>query len=611
MINFIAGSYAPRMKLRKWSVSVEDKRRINRSTILHSPKDIVARDRLIQSQPFALAATYVRRQIRSMRIPGLRRMHTKVTCCRRSELWLLILFAASVNIIAAVPEATETPATKTSPEQSVSSPSPEATISSAVENSVVKVFSTASYPDVYRPWSKQAPTEVTASGVVIAGKRILTNAHVVLYASQIQIQANQAGDKISASVEAVAPGIDLALLRLDDEKFFDSHRPLSQAKALPEIKDAVMVYGYPTGGTSLSITKGIVSRIEFTQFNTSVSGLRIQIDAAINPGNSGGPVVVDDKMIGVAFSHLGGAESIGYIIPSEEIDLFLEDIADGRYDGKPGMYDDFQTFENPALRSFLRLDKSVQGIVVHRPYSTDPNYSLKEWDVITKIGDASVDDQGMIKLGPNLRVRFAYYAQKVAKDGKVPLTIVRSGKEMHIELATLRKRQLVVPELEGTYPSYFVYGPLVFANATAEFTAGFSKLPPNAKTTNVFLLMGFAGNPLITRSGDKPAFPDERLVVVSSPLFPHRLSQGYSNPTTQVVKTVNGIAIRNLVHLVEVLRDLKDDFVRFEFNSRGGETLVFPRADMVAATDQILTDNGVRAQGTPDVLKTWSVKPAP
>jgi hypothetical protein len=187
---------------------------------------------------------------------------------------------------------------------------------------------------------------------------------------------------------------------------------------------------------------------------------------------------------------------------------------------------------------------------------------------------------------------------------------VRSGKEMHIGLATLRKRQLVVPELEGTYPSYFVYGPLVFANATAEFTAGFTKLPPNSKTTNVFLLMGFVGNPLITRSGDKPAFPDERLVVVSSPLFPHKLSQGYSNPTTQVVKTVNGIAIRNLVHLVEVLRDLKDDFVRFEFNIRGGETLVFPRADMVAATDQILTDNGVRAQGTPDVLKTWSVKPA-
>ena len=53
----------------------------------------------------------------------------------------------------------------------------------AIENSVVKVFATMRYPDPFKPWTKQAPSDVTASGVVIEGKRILTNAHVVLYAS--------------------------------------------------------------------------------------------------------------------------------------------------------------------------------------------------------------------------------------------------------------------------------------------------------------------------------------------------------------------------------------------------------------------------------------------
>ena len=79
-------------------------------------------------------------------------------------------------------------------------------IPSSVANAVVKVFSTMRYPDPYRPWSKQAPAEISASGVVIEGKRILTNAHAVLYASQVQIQPNQSGDKISATVIAVAPG---------------------------------------------------------------------------------------------------------------------------------------------------------------------------------------------------------------------------------------------------------------------------------------------------------------------------------------------------------------------------------------------------------------------
>src|SRR2546422_699441 len=268
----------------------------------------------------------------------------------------------------------------------------------AVEASVVKVFSTARYPDVYQPWTKQAPSEATGSGVVIEGKRILSNAHVVGYASQVQVQANQAGDKISATVEAIAPGIDLAVLKLDDETFFDSHPPLARARTLPEIKDAVMAYGFPEGGNSLAITRGIVSRIEFAPYHFSVGGLRIQIDAAINPGNSGGPAVVGDKMIGLAFSHLGGADNIGYIIPCEEIDLFLQDLQDGRYDGKPGLFDELQTLENPVLRPYLKLDKVTEGIIVNNPYRDDAAYPLKKWDLITRIGDVPVDVEGMVKV---------------------------------------------------------------------------------------------------------------------------------------------------------------------------------------------------------------------
>src|SRR6202020_2152058 len=231
--------------------------------------------------------------------------------------------------------------------------------------------------------------------VVIEGKRILTNAHAVLYASQVQIQANAAGDKVSATVVAVAPGIDLAVLQLDDPTFFDTHPPVARASKLPHIKDAVLAYGFPTGGNSLSITKGIVSRIEFVAYNYPVSGLRIQVDAAINPGNSGGPAIAGDKMVGLAFSKLGGdTQNIGYIIPNEEVELFLKDIADGRYHGKPAMYDDLQTLENPALRDYLKVDKSVEGMVVHRPAATDASHPLKEGDVVTHIGDAPIDNQG-------------------------------------------------------------------------------------------------------------------------------------------------------------------------------------------------------------------------
>ena len=475
----------------------------------------------------------------------------------------------------------------------------------AIENSVVKVFATLRYPDPFKPWSKQAPTEVTASGVVIEGKRILTNAHVVLYASQVQIQANAAGDKVPATVVAVAPGIDLAILQLDDASFFDTHPPVARASKLPQIKDAVLAYGFPTGGNSLSITKGIVSRIEFVAYNYPVSGLRIQVDAAINPGNSGGPAIAGDKMIGLAFSKLGGdTQNIGYIIPNEEVDLFLKDVADGRYDGKPAMYDELQTLENPALREFLKLDKSVEGMIVHRPYKTDADYPLKEWDVLTRIGDTPIDNQGMIKLDKDLRVSFAYMIQRVANNGKVSMSIVRAGKPMQIQLPVSPEHPTLVTDLRGGYPSYFIYGPLVFSTATWQLVSSFEN------NAGLLRLLGAVKSPLITRAFDAPDADTEELVVISSPFFPHKLSNGYSNPAGSVVHSVNGTHIRSLKHLVALLRDLKDPYVTIEFDQKGNESLVFSRTAMLAATDDILTDNGVRAQGSSNMMAIWQEKTA-
>jgi S1-C subfamily serine protease len=469
-----------------------------------------------------------------------------------------------------------------------------------IENAVVKVFSTLRGPDPSKPWSKAAPHDVTGSGVVIEGKRILTNAHMVGYASQVQIQASQAGDKLAATVVAVGRGIDLAILKLDDESFFDTHPPVARASLLPEVREAVFAYGYPTGGSSLSITKGIVSRIEFVPYSFGNSGLRIQIDAAINPGNSGGPVIAGDKMVGLAFSHAANSQNIGYIIPNEEVELFLKDAADGKYDGKPAIYDDMQTLENQALRDYLKLDKSVEGMVVHQPYQTDAAYPLKEWDVVTRIGDYPIDNQGMVKLGPNLRVKFQYRVQQLAHNGTVPLTVVRAGKPMTIQLPVVGGRKLLIPDLDGGYPPYFIYGPIVFSRASPEFMAGISANPA------IMQALAFNASPLVTRRGEKPDAQREELVVVSSPFFPHKLVTGYSNRFGSVVYSINKVPVRSLRHLVTLLRDLKDDLVVIHFDQRAGETMVLPRKAMLEATDAVLTDNGIRQQGSPDMMAVWN-----
>jgi hypothetical protein len=161
---------------------------------------------------------------------------------------------------------------------------------------------------------------------------------------------------------------------------------------------------------------------------------------------------------------------------------------------------------------------------------------------------------------------------------------------------------LVIPELKGAYPSYFIYGPFVFSTLTQEFA-----MPMAASSRGLWLMAQHS--PVPTRLMDRPTFEGENLVVVTTQFFPHKLARGYSDPFGQVVKTVNGINVKNLGHLVKVLRDSKDEFINIEFDSRRGESkLVFPRADMVAATEEILSANGIRSQGSPDMLVIWNAK---
>src|SRR5262249_14965303 len=157
----------------------------------------------------------------------------------------------------------------------------------------------------------------------------------------------------------------------------------------------VEVKGFPLGVPTLSTTQGIVSRIEYTFFETGSLGLRIQVDAAINPGNSGGPALVDGRMVGLGWGQ-ARAENVGYLIPNEEIDDCLRDVADGRYDGKPLPAEQWQPLENESLRAKLRLAKSVRGIMVRQPRHRDTSYPLKEFDVVTAIGDKAIDNEGMI-----------------------------------------------------------------------------------------------------------------------------------------------------------------------------------------------------------------------
>jgi S1-C subfamily serine protease len=467
--------------------------------------------------------------------------------------------------------------------------------------SVVRIYATVRDANPLRPWTTTPPVELAGTGTVIDGKRILTNAHLVVGATEVSVQGRPGEDKFEAKVAAVGPEIDLAVLTVKDEKFFERRPALPLAKGLPKPQDPVAVYGFPIGGDNLSVTKGVVSRVEAMMYHYRGYGVGIQVSAALNPGNSGGPAVVEGKGVGLVYSRLAEGENIGYVIPTEEIDQFLDDVKDGRYDGKPKDQTRirFQTLQNDALRASLRLDPGVRGILVIPRGQRDALAPFRELDVATKVGGYEIDAEGMVRRADGLRVPFWTLFPQLAKDGAVPFTVIRDGKPITLAVPVSTADHRLVRDLNGGKLPYFIHGPLVFAPATSLGLAAYTRARRGIELTESY-----------RRFNDRTAFPGEELVVVTSPLFAHKIAKGYADPLGQAVASVNRVPVKNLRHLVELLRDAKGEFVTIQYVEEV-EMMVFRREEMDAATADILEENGIAParRGSEEVLAVWKTKP--
>lgn len=354
-------------------------------------------------------------------------------------------------------------------------------------NGVIRIYCTHSAPKFTMPWQRERQEFSTSTGFIIDGQRILTNAHAIEWGSLIQVKKGQSEKKYLATMEAVGHECDLAILKIEDASFFDGLTALKFGE-LPDLFEEVQVLGYPVGGDSLSITSGVVSRIEMQEYaQADAHLLAIQIDAAINPGNSGGPVVNDnDEVIGVAFQSLSDEdiENIGYVIPVNVVKHFLEDVErHGKYSGVSGLGVRLQAMENDVLRQYYGMAEEDTGILILSTADTAPCASiLQRGDVLTKVDGVRIANDGTIPFRNNdfmERVAVHYhFTQKFASD-KVTLEIIRNKKKYEVECPLWASERLIPLLLStgesssgaiiGGSPSYVIIGGLVLTKLTKEY----------------------------------------------------------------------------------------------------------------------------------------------
>lgn len=445
---------------------------------------------------------------------------------------------------------------------------------SDIYRSVVRIEAAVQIPSYATPWNSGRFSGGIGTGFLIGKNQFLTNAHVVSNARRLLITIHGSPKKYPAKVDFIAHDCDLALLSVEDFSDFDSF-PIFEIGGVPKLESKVRVIGYPVGGQRISVTRGVVSRIDFSSYSHSRADqhLIVQIDAAINPGNSGGPVVQDGKVVGVAFQGLREADDTGYIIPTPVIRRFLKDIDDGRYDQYVDLAVSTFPLFNDAMRRALKLPDDGTGVLVT---NVVPNGAcdgiLKPGDILLGIDGNPIDSAGQILID-GAKVNLNEIVERKFAGDSVKLRFRSQGnnQEQDVELKTLAANRMYAIQYEKK-PRYIVFAGLVF----------------QPLDTNLFATAKFSDINVRRLYQDylpKGLFTERQDIVVLTRIERDPINSQLSGFSGRALDKINGVTVKDLKHANELLHPetAPEYFVIELLGSR--RPIIIP-ADKVAAANQ-------------------------
>ncbi len=466
---------------------------------------------------------------------------------------------------------------------SAPAPSPTKVVkSSDIYKSVVRIEVATQTPNYSNPWNSGKFGGGTGTGFLIGKNRFLTNAHVVSNARRVLVTMHGSARKHPARVLHIAHDCDLAILEVDDFAPFSTLPHLEIGK-VPQLETQVRVIGYPVGGDRISVTRGVVSRIDFRSYAHSRSDqhLVVQIDAAINPGNSGGPVLQDGKVVGVAFQGLTSADNTGYIIPTPVISRFLKDIEDGTYDQYVTLGITRFPLFNPAMRKVYNLKQDDPGVLVARFYKDGPvDGILKEGDILTKVDGKSVDSAGSVEIDGE-RVNMSEIVERKFADDNVQLTFIRDGIEQTAEVTLKPFPASDIYKIQyGKRPEYTIQGGLVFQPLTRNLYSALRLENPRVRR-------------LFAKYLTENIFKERQDIVILTKVLDDPLNSYLSGYTGNSIESINGVNIKNMKQLHSLLNpETMPEFfvIRCDGLSR---PLVLPANDIKKHNARILQTYGI------------------
>ncbi|EXC31597.1 Protease Do-like 9 [Morus notabilis] len=425
-------------------------------------------------------------------------------------------------------------------------------------DAVVKVFCVHTEPNFSLPWQRKRQYSSSSSGFIIGGRRVLTNAHSVEHHTQVKLKKRGSDTKYLATVLAIGTECDIAMLTVSDDEFWEGVSPVEFGD-LPALQDAVTVVGYPIGGDTISVTSGVVSRMEILSYvHGSTELLGLQIDAAINSGNSGGPAFNDKgKCVGIAFQSLKheDVENIGYVIPTPVIMHFIKDYEkNGAYTGFPILGVEWQKMENPDLRSSIGMSPDQKGVRIRRIEPTAPESNvLRPSDVILSFDGINIANDGTVPFRHGERIGFSYLVSQKYTGDTALVKVLRNSEILEYNIKLSTHKRLIPAHIKGRPPSYYIIAGFVFSAVSVPYLRS-----EYGKEYEFDAPVKLLDKHLHAMAQSV----DEQAVVVSQVLVAD-INIGYEDIVNTQVLAFNGKPVRNLKTLASMVESCNDEYLKF------------------------------------------------
>ncbi|MFN7975785.1 MAG: hypothetical protein U0166_26160 [Acidobacteriota bacterium] len=439
--------------------------------------------------------------------------------------------------------------------------------------------------DQRRPWAKRDPSRRNASAVVLAGPSLLTTAEMVGAATLVKIEKFGRSTQAVAHVAFVDPDVNLALLSVDDPRFFDGLTPVTLAPATP-MAEALRTIRWNDQQLESAATR--VKRVEVdASLQGSLEHVFLEVQTDLTGGGWSEPVFRGDQLVGLTVSQEDDQRA--RVIPVEVLSLFCRRARAPEYARFPVLGAEWESNADPALAAFLGQAGEPSGIIIRKvPWGGSACGVLEPMDVLLAIDGVPIDAEGFYP-HPHLgRLLFPHLlVERHAAGDVVPVKVLRAGHVLDLRM-TLRAYPSaldLVPQSNNGGPPYAVVGGLVFRELDVPYLASWGS-EWTEKAPAVLRLLH--------RLDQESQRPDRRRIVVLSSVLPSPYNVGYQDIADAVVESVNERAVQSIGDLVGA----------FESPIGGFHTITLART---ASRREIVLDAGGLSDATAGVLAAYGV----